>query len=109
MLYPLHESCQWQDLQQDVLSFLTVPFHLSVHCDSIYRCNEKTDSEELVSNITISLNGLVEVAKEAGGPGYLTTIKRFPDKVEKFLMQYHLCNSVLVVGFFNTMHKILKT
>ena len=47
-----------------------MPFHLTVHSDGIYRCNEKTDSEELVSNFTISLNGLVEVAKEAGGPGY---------------------------------------
>ena len=49
---------------------LMMPFHLTVHSNGIYRCNEKTDSEELVSNFTISLNGLVEVAKEAGGPGY---------------------------------------
>lgn len=60
-----------------------MPFHLTVRSDGIYRCNEKTDSEELVSNFTIRLNGLVEVAKEAGGPGYLATIKRFPDEAEK--------------------------
>ena len=60
-----------------------MPCILSVHSDGIYRCNDKTDLEELVSNFTVTLNGLVEVSKEAGGPGYLAIIKRFPDGMEK--------------------------
>ena len=60
-----------------------MPYTLSVRSDGIYRCKEKTDSEELVSNITVTLNGLVEVSKEAGDPGYLATIKHFPDGLEK--------------------------
>ena len=87
-----------------------MPFLLSVHSDGIYHCNEKTDLEELVSNFTISLNRLVEVAKEAGGPGYLATIKHFPDKAESFSCSttYVIVLFWLLVSLFNTMHKILK-
>ena len=60
-----------------------MPCILSVRSDGIYRCNDKTDTEELVSNFTVTLNGLVEVSKEAGDSGYLATIKRFPDGMEK--------------------------
>ena len=75
-----------------------MPFHLTVRSDGIYRCNEKTDSEELVSNFTSSLNGLVEVAKEAGGPGYLATIKRFPDEAEQYYS--FSCSTTYVIVLF---------
>ena len=60
-----------------------MPCILSLCSDGIYHCNEKTDLEELVSNFTVTVNGLVEVSKEAGGPGYLATITHFPDEMEK--------------------------
>jgi len=91
-----------------------MPFHLTVHSDGIYCCNEKTDSEELVSNFTISLNRLVEVAKEAGGPGYLATIKCFPDEAEKYFYSLSCSTTYVIVLFwlfvylFNIMHTILK-
>ena len=57
-----------------------MPSLLNVRSDGIYRSNDRTNSEELVSNFTVSLLGLVE---DAGGPGFLAQLKRFPDETEK--------------------------
>ena len=59
-----------------------MPNLLKVRSDGIYHCNDRMNSEELASNFTVSLLGLVE-GEDAGGPGFLAQLKRFPDETEK--------------------------
>ena len=37
----------------------------------------------VTSNFTISLVATVHVDRDAGGPGFLAKVKRFPDGIEK--------------------------
>ena len=58
---------------------------IQVKEDGIYRCNERSNSSEPMSNFTVKLTTSVDCDKsaECGGPGFLTMMKRFPDEVER--------------------------
>ena len=60
-----------------------MPSVLEAREDGVYHCNEKTNSEELVSNFSVSLHSLVEGEDGNGGHGFLAKLKRFPDETEK--------------------------
>ena len=60
-----------------------MPALLKVTSSGIYRCKDGSSSGDLVSNFTISLLATVHVDRDAGGPGFLAKVKRFPDGVEK--------------------------
>ena len=47
----------------------------------------KDEFREVVSNFSITLLARVNVEREAGGPGVLVRVKRFPDNVERFVTQ----------------------
>ena len=49
----------------------------------ISRCKDNSESGDVVSNFTISFLGTVDVDRDAGGPGFLARIKRFPDEIAK--------------------------
>ena len=49
----------------------------------IYRIKEDGGFKEAVSNFGISVIASVHVSSDAGGPGLLLNIKRYPDNVEK--------------------------
>lgn len=49
----------------------------------LFRYNDKTDAKEPVSNFSVSLLGSVHVSSEAGGPGILMRIQRYPDNVKE--------------------------
>ena len=44
---------------------------------------EDGGNKEPVSNFGISIVASVDVSSDAGGPGLLLSIKRYPDNVEK--------------------------
>ena len=61
-----------------------MPAVLKVTASGIYRCKDGSSSGgDLVSNFTISLLATVHVDRDAGGPGFLAQVKRFPDGIEK--------------------------
>lgn len=61
-----------------------MPSVLKVTESGIYRCKDSSSGGgDLVSNFTISLLATVHVDRDAGGPGFLAKVKRFPDEVEK--------------------------
>ena len=59
---------------------------LRVEEDGIYRFNERNNAREAVGNFTIKLVAAFDGDKnaEVGGPGFVASIKRFPDRVEKY-------------------------
>ena len=48
---------------------------------------------EIVSNFSLSLLARVNVDREAGGPGVLIRIRRFPDQVERLVLKCTRKNS----------------
>ena len=61
-----------------------MPAVLKVKDTGIYRYkDENSTTGEVVSNFTIALLGTVHIDRDAGGPGFLAKIKRFPDEVAK--------------------------
>ncbi len=60
---------------------------LKVQSDAgIYRAKDaNSTSGDLVSNFTLSFQGTVEVDRDAGGPGFLARIKRFPDAIQRYM------------------------
>ncbi len=63
---------------------------LVVDDDAIYRCSERNNSRESVSNFTVRITATVESVgvdasvKKSAGTGFLVTIKRYPDEVERY-------------------------
>lgn len=49
----------------------------------IFRMREDGGNKEPVSNFGISVVASIDVSSDAGGPGLLLSIKRYPDNVEK--------------------------
>ncbi len=62
---------------------------LHVGDDSIYRCSERNNSRESVLNFNVRITAAVESidvdasAKKSAGSGFLSTLKRYPDGVER--------------------------
>ncbi len=61
---------------------------LKVQSDAgIYRAKDaNSTSGDLVSNFTLSFQGTVELDRDAGGPGFLARIKRFPDAIQRYMI-----------------------
>ena len=51
--------------------------------NQLFRCNDKTDAKEPVSNFSISLLAPVHVSSDAGGPGILMRLQRYPDNMKE--------------------------
>lgn len=58
---------------------------IEVDSNRLYRAKEDSRDKEPVSNFSIKILGLVNVAPDAGGPGLLLLLKRFPDDAEKYV------------------------
>ena len=59
---------------------------IEVDSNRLYRVKEDSrDYKEPVSNFSIKVLGLVNVAPDAGGSGLLLLLKRFPDDIEKYV------------------------
>lgn len=48
--------------------------------------DDKDEAGETVSNFSLSFLARVNVEREAGGPGFLVRVKRFPDYVERLVL-----------------------
>ena len=55
---------------------------IEVESNRLYRVREDSNAKEPVSNFSIKVLGMVNVAPDAGGPGLLLQL-RFPDDAEK--------------------------
>ena len=51
--------------------------------NQLFRSNEKMDAKEPVSNFSISLLAPVHVSSDAGGPGILMRLQRYPGNTKK--------------------------
>lgn len=51
--------------------------------NQICRVKEDGGNKEPVSNFGVSVVASVDVSSDAGGPGLLISIKRYPDNAEK--------------------------
>lgn len=61
-----------------------MPAELKVTDEGIARFKDENDvAGEVISNFSMEFLANVNVELEAGGPGVLAKIKRFPDYVEK--------------------------
>lgn len=58
---------------------------IEVDCNRLYRVKEDSNHREPVSNFSLKVLGLVNVAPDAGGSGLLLLLKRFPDDSEKYV------------------------
>ena len=61
-----------------------MPAELKVTDSGIYRYKDAQSQDgECVSNFTLALLAKVNVDLDAGGPGFLVRLKRFPDNIER--------------------------
>lgn len=58
---------------------------IEVDSNRLYRVKEDSRDKEPVSNFSIKILGLVNVAPDAGGSGLLLLLIRFPDNTEKYV------------------------
>ena len=58
---------------------------IEVDSNRLYRVKEDSNHREPVSNFSLQVLGLVNVAPDAGGSGLLLQLKRFPDNSEKYV------------------------
>ena len=73
---------------------IEMPAELRVIDEGISRFRDEKDAfGEIVSNFSLSLLARVNVDREAGGPGVLIRIRRFPDQVERLVLKCTRKNS----------------
>ena len=73
---------------------IEMPAELRVIDKGISRFRDEKDAfGEIVSNFSLSLLARVNVDREAGGPGVLIRIRRFPDQVERLVLKCTRKNS----------------
>ena len=58
---------------------------IEVDSNRLYRVKQDSRDKEPVSNFSIKMLALVNVAPDAGGSGLLLLLKRFPDDAEKYV------------------------
>ena len=64
-----------------------MPAELRVTDEGICRFkDDKDEAGETVLNFSLSFLTRVNVEQEAGGPGFLVRVKRFPDYVERLVL-----------------------
>lgn len=61
---------------------------IQVDSNRLYRVKEDSRVNEPVSNFSIKILALVNVAPDAGGSGLLLLLKRYPDDVEKYVPSF---------------------
>ena len=62
-----------------------MPTTIEADSNRLYRVKEDGNHREPVSNFSLQIQGLVNVAPDAGGSGLLLLVKRYPDDSEKYV------------------------
>ena len=62
-----------------------MPTTIEVDSNRLYRVKEDSSHREPVSNFSLRILGLVNVALDAGGSGLLLLVKIYPDDSEKYV------------------------
>ena len=62
-----------------------MPTTIEADSNRLYRVKEDSSHREPVSNFSLQILGLVNVAPDAGGSGLLLLVRRFPDDTEKYV------------------------
>ena len=68
-----------------------MPATIEVDSNRLYQAREDSRDKEPVSNISIKVLGLVNVAPDAGRSGLLLQLKRHPDDAEKYVTNNYMC------------------
>ena len=62
-----------------------MPTTIEADSNRLYRVKEDGNDREPVSNFSLQILGLVNVAPDAGSSGLLLLVKRYPDESEKYV------------------------
>ena len=69
----------------------TLSTKIEAGSNRLYRVKEDGSHREAVSNFSLQILGLLNVAPDAGGSGLLLLVKIYPDDSEKYVLLDLVC------------------